>query len=438
MIDPKITLHGNLVAAGALIRASRVCLDEQLRQDGAFRRNVSKQRWGLGHGAHAVITHEYGQTYIEIHTPIVGASSRTQRWLRRWYFAMAGNGASAAAPYTSFYNSNDGLNWMPMNLPVQFATQGQCAVMDMGNVVFIADSFSSATSSGGISAWVINAKGYIVAGPYPIGSLSFPATAVPDPYLGVGSTAVPVVWQVFSVSALSPTKALILLGGESGGSYVATFSLQLDIVTGVFRGGIIPGVITTTSGYTLVYDTSGFWHMLFTGSNGYVAYDAITNASAPLPLPAFTSFPLDFPAETILWAPSSNYFPYLAVTSQDQPPIPAGVTPGAVGAWAAGHLLAGGQSSVTGTAFYLAPPGASTWTFAGASAASNGVAGKIVVDDRQILLPQGGQRVTLAGIQSVATPFLPLLFENYAITYVGPNWIGPPWATWKVPAAILL
>ncbi len=111
-LDPKVTLHGDTRRAGTFTRQCRYLLGVQVEQDLRFGRTVSRQRYTLGNGVEAIITHEAPRTYVHIHVATGGPSQESSHSDHSRYFAVAYNTNNSAA-----WNSTDGILWNQLTAP---------------------------------------------------------------------------------------------------------------------------------------------------------------------------------------------------------------------------------------------------------------------------------------------------------------------------------
>ncbi len=112
-LDPKITLHGDKVSAGSVIRQARILLYEQMRKDISFGNSVSKVRYVLPTGQAVVATHEYARTYLDISAPRP-PSPLTVRTppIPPAYVALSGHTQASTPPFTTtLWLSSNGVSW---------------------------------------------------------------------------------------------------------------------------------------------------------------------------------------------------------------------------------------------------------------------------------------------------------------------------------------
>ncbi len=438
MIDPKITLHGDLVTAGGLIHAARVCLDRQLRQDAAYGRMVSKQRWALSHGAYAVVTHEYSQTYIQIVAPTASSSSRVTPRVPAAYVAFSWTNLNTAPWTTTLWLSRNGVTWREgPAVPADWGGSGISAVI-LPNERALIGSWDSATAAWAL--WLMDARTGAM-----IGTAALPKTingqtvnGAPELlYLGNGLIWMAIgttggVWSgSFNTGAMQPTS--FTLGQQL---FTLPYS-QMTYIPTYSQGGIRAGQTLADVFIVANNPVAGV-------SSALTQASSLTQPPVPLALPPYT-----LTSDVTLLVQSGPAGALVGTvngysSTQTESQLQGFVTPDILkSAWSAPITLtaalqggAMGYHPNAGFAFSAAPPALS----GGAGLFTSPDGGKwgavpvpfwggevsFIFGPNGILIPEGTALLTTQGLQFLGPPApFTTTIGNYFALYAGPN--PQPW-----------
>lgn len=121
-VDPKITLTRRVTDPAGTIRKARVLLDQHLRQDAAYNRQVSKTLYFIGPDVTCQITHEFNQTYIALDQKTQPEPVALKKESRYRFLNILQGDYTIGYTYLTAWLSQNGSSWTQIPIPPGLAT----------------------------------------------------------------------------------------------------------------------------------------------------------------------------------------------------------------------------------------------------------------------------------------------------------------------------